>query len=63
MRAFWIFLIIFWTIIIYFPGIIAYLLWWLLVFIGFNILWFGILSKKKNPNENYVKFGNYKIFR
>ncbi len=63
MRAFWIFLIIFWAIIIYFPEIIAYLLWWLLVFIWFNILWFGIISKKKNPTENYVKFWNYKIFR
>ncbi|MDD3144878.1 MAG: hypothetical protein PHV23_02085 [Candidatus Gracilibacteria bacterium] len=63
MRAFGIFLIIFGTIIIYFPEIIAYLLGGLLVFIGFNLLGFSIFTKKKNGDDNYVKFGNYKIFR
>lgn len=63
MRVFWIFLLIFWIIIIYNPDIIAYLLGGLLVFIWLNLVLFWIFTKKKNPNENYVKFGNYKIFR
>jgi len=54
-------LIIFWIIIIKFPEIIAYLIWWLLIFIWVNMLIF--MRAVKKWKENYVKFGNYKIFR
>lgn len=63
MRAFWIFLLIFWIIIIYNTDIIAYLIWWLLVFIGLNLLLFWIFTKKKDSQDSYVKFGDYKIFK
>jgi hypothetical protein len=61
MKAFAIFLIIFWIIVIIFPQIIAYLLWWLFILIWLNILIF--VKKFKSNKESYVKFGNYKIFR
>lgn len=63
MRAFWMFLLIFWIIIIYNTDIIAYLIWWLLVFIGLNLLLFWIFTKKKDSQDSYVKFGDYKIFK
>lgn len=61
MKIFPIALIIFWIIIIKFPEILAYLIWGFFIFIWFNILlffWF-----RKNSEENYVKFGKYKIYR
>ncbi len=63
MRIFWVFLFIFWVIIIYNPDVIAYLLWWLLVFIWLNLFLFSVFSKNKSWSDNYVKFWNYKIFR
>lgn len=64
MKLFPIWLIIFWLIIVYNPDIIAYLLWWLLIFIWLNILIFSSMFNKKSKKwDNYVKFGNYKIFR
>lgn len=64
MRYFSIFLIIFWIIMIYNPDIIAYLLGGLLIFIGTNMLFFSwIFWKKKQFNDTYVKFWNFKIFR
>ncbi len=54
-------LIIFWIIIIKFPEIIAYLIWWLLIFIWLNMIIF--MKWVKKWKDNYVKFGNYKIFR
>ena len=54
-------LIIFWIIIIKFPEIIAYLIWWFMIFIWINILIFSKMVKK--GKEDYVKFGSYKIFR
>lgn len=54
-------LIIFWVIIIMFPDIIAYLIWWFMIFVWINIFAFSKMVKK--GNEDYVKFGNYKIFR
>lgn len=55
-------LIIFWIILIKFPEIIAYLIWWFVIFIGLNILIFSIFIKKKNV-KSHVKFWDYKIFR
>ncbi len=54
-------LIIFWIVVIIFPKIISYLIWWLLIFIWFNMLIF--MRAVKKWKENYVKFGKYKIFR
>lgn len=62
MRLFWLFLFIFWIIIIYNPDIIAYLIWWLLVFIGLN-MFLASLFFKKDSKESFVKFWDYKIFR
>jgi hypothetical protein len=63
MRVVPIWLIVFWIIIILAPAILAYLIGWF-----FIILWINILIFFKNVNwkkdwNNYVKFGNYKIFR
>jgi len=67
MQKAWIVLAIFWIIVIAFPAIIAYLIWWFLVFIWLNLF---ILTKsrknfwqKKPSMEDFVKFGDYKIFR
>ncbi|MFK7780464.1 MAG: hypothetical protein QM490_05020 [Candidatus Gracilibacteria bacterium] len=62
MKIFPILLIIFGIIIIIFPEIIAYFIGGLFIFIGVNIL---VFFKKKGGKgkEDYVKFGNYKIFR
>ena len=66
MRLFPIFLIIFWTIIILNPEIIAYLIWWILLILWINMLLFKSLFsflKNKWKKEDYVKFGKYKIYR
>jgi hypothetical protein len=58
-------LIIFWIIIIAAPEILAYLLWGFFIFLGINgLLIWGLFSKfKKSGQEDYVKFGKYKIYR
>jgi hypothetical protein len=56
-----VFLIVFWIIIVMMPEILAYLIWGLFIFIWLNLLLF--FRKAKSMNENYVKFGKYKIFR
>lgn len=57
-------LVIFWVIVVFFPKFIAYLIGFFLIFIWANVF---MLSKKINSQENskkdYVKFGDYKIFR
>lgn len=63
MRVVPIWLIVFWIIIILAPAILAYLIGWF-----FIVLWMNILIFFKNVNwkkdwKDYVKFGNYKIFR
>ena len=58
-------LIIFGVIIIMAPEILAYLLGGFFVFLGINglIIW-GLFSKaQKWWDDNYVKFGKYKIYR
>lgn len=58
-------LIIFGFIIIIFPDILSFLLGGFFIFLWINILLINkVISKNKNWEwENYVKFGNYKIFR
>jgi len=63
MRLFPIALIIFWIIIILAPAILAYLIGWFFIFVWLNILIFFKWIKWKKGSDNYVKFGNYKIFR
>ena len=62
MKPLGIFLIAFWAIVIIFPEVIAYLIWGFLIFIGVNLITFFKTTKSKDW-DNYVKFGNYKIFR
>lgn len=57
-------LIVFWTTVIFFPKLIAYLIWWFFVFIGISVL--SLKAKfwnKKESRGDYVKFWDYKIFR
>ncbi len=54
-------LIIFWIIIILAPAILAYLIWWFFIFVWINILAF--FQNVKWKDDNYVKFGKYKIYR
>ena len=67
MNKAWLILVIFWVIVITFPEIIAYLIWWLLVFIWLNIFLMTKTKtsfwKKKTSMDDFVKFGDYKIFR
>lgn len=62
MKQFSIFLIIFGFVIIIAPEILAYMIGGLFIFIGFSTL-FLFKTKKNSSWENYVKFGNFKIFR
>ncbi|MDD5770122.1 MAG: hypothetical protein PHE25_04075 [Candidatus Gracilibacteria bacterium] len=64
MSAFGLLLVISGIIIIVYPQIIAYMIGGLLLFFGLNILFAKYLfSKKQKTGENYVKFGNYKIYK
>jgi len=60
-------LIVFWIAIIIFPKVIAYLVGGAFLFIGINmfLIWYNINSfwKKWASKKDYVKFGDYKIFR
>ncbi len=58
-------LIVFWTIIMIAPEILAYLIWWFFIFIWLNMLfiWLAFKKKQSSSKEDYVKFGKYKIFR
>lgn len=63
MRVVPMWLIVFWIIIILAPAILAYLIWWFFIVLWINILiFFKNVNWKKDWND-YVKFGNYKIFR
>ncbi len=63
MKKISIILIIFWVIIILAPAILAYLIWWLFIFIWINILIFFKNIKSKTNKEEYIKFGKYKIYK
>jgi len=64
MKLFPVTLIIFWIILIVFPEIIAYLLGWFFVFIGINMLLITTsFGKKKSGDDEFIKFGKYKIYR
>lgn len=57
------FLLIFWITLIVFPDIIAYILWWVLVFFGLNMILFFSWFKWKASQKDYVQFWNYKIYK
>ena len=63
MRIFPIALILFWVIIILAPAILAYLIWGFFIFLWLNILIFFRKVKWSKDTGDYVKFGQYKIFR
>lgn len=65
MKIFSIFLIIFWITIIVFPEFLAYLIGWFFIFIWINILllWTAFGFAKKKTDDNFIKFGKYKIYR
>ena len=62
MKLFAIVLITLWVVFIIFPAMIAYLIGWLFIFIWINMLTF-FKAKKNKSWEDYVKFGNYKIYK
>ncbi len=57
MKILSILLIIFWTIIILAPEILAYLIWGFFIFTWLNMFFFF------RNTEKFVKFGKYKIYR
>ncbi len=65
MQFTWIWMILFGVCVILFPQIIAYFIGGLFVFLWLTSFIFAQKLKKSSfyGNENYVKFGNYKIFR
>ena len=56
-------LIVFGLTNIMFPDIIAYIIWWASVLFWISILLGSSIGPKKPNGENYVKVGDYKIFR
>ena len=66
MKLFAALLITFWVIIIVFPAILVFLIGWFFIFIWANLLLFFTKNTKKTKDKHwdeYVKFGNYKIYR
>ncbi len=57
-------LILFWIIVVISPDIIAYLIWGFLIFIGVNMLMMSSgFGTTKWGKKDYIKFGDYKIYR
>lgn len=67
MKLFPLGLILFGTIIILKPEIVAYLIGGLFVFIGMNLLVFNGMfqfwKKSTGEKDDYIKVGKYKIYR
>lgn len=64
MKAFGFFFILFGFAVVIFPQILSYIIWWVFVFIWINFLFIARAFSGKNKwKDNYVKFGNYKIYR
>lgn len=64
MKPFAIILIVFWVIVIAFPAILVFLIWWFFIFLWLNLLaFFSLFKKNKWEKDSYVKFWNYKIYR
>lgn len=65
MKIFAILLILFWLTIIVFPQFLAYLIGWFFIFIWINIIlvWTVFSFRNKKSDDNYIKFGKYKIYR
>ena len=57
-------LIIFWIVVVVAPEFIAALIWGLIIFIGINVYMVSRkIKSQENSKKDYVKFGDYKIFR
>ncbi len=65
MKPFALFFILFWITIIIFPKFLAYLIGGFFVFVWVSMLSVGSIFNfgKKSKEDNYIKFGKYKIFR
>ncbi len=65
MKLFALFFILFWVIIIIFPEFLAYLIGFFFVFVWVSMLsiWSMFNFGKKSKEDNYIKFGKYKIYR
>lgn len=66
MKILSIILITFWIVIIVFPAIIVFLIGGFFIFIWANLLLLFTKNSKKNKDkkwEEFVKFGNFKIYR
>lgn len=65
MKIFPILLIIFWITVIVFPDFLNYLIGWFFIVVWINMLWFSMMfsSKMKKGQDEYIKFGKYKIYR
>lgn len=64
----WIFMLIFGLLIIAMPEIIAYIIWWLFIFIWISTLsaYFAFnryRQNKHNSDWEYFTFWNYKIYK
>ena len=58
-------LAIFWFIVIIYPDFLRFLIGWFFIFLWGSIFLLGnkLWKTWKKNEENYVKFGNYKIYR
>jgi hypothetical protein len=65
MKIFSILLILFWVTIIIFPQFLSYLIggFFIIIWINILIIWTVFSSRKKKSEDNYIKFGKYKIYR
>nr|MDD3720036.1 hypothetical protein [Candidatus Gracilibacteria bacterium] len=65
MKIFPILLILFGVTVIVFPEFLAYLIGGFFIIIGINMLGFSMMfsSKMKKGQDEYIKFGKYKIYR
>jgi hypothetical protein len=61
----WILITLFGIIVVAFPQILAYLIWWFFIFLWVNVLlfWFYFNKKTTKNKESYVEVGGYKIYR
>lgn len=59
----WFTTLAFGLLVVIFPNLISYLIWWLLIFIWINIIAFNLIIKKSNKKDSYVQFWDYKIYR
>lgn len=50
-------------IVIFYPQIIAYIIGGILLFLWLNLAFAWLFFAKNGKDKEYVKFGNYKIYK